>query len=943
MAWWIWVALGWLAGAAAQTGQAVLWAPWGYALGVLACGGMAALAWFSDPKRWLWHERARTALAVLAVGGLAWTSTGWRAASRMAEQIPPAWHGQTVPVTVQVEGLPRAAQGDAVFDARVLDWWPDRSAEAGASTRSALCVTSDEPAGHGSPMAGQRAGKGADGAAPCRPPSILSVRMRPPDGNLPRAGQRWRLHVRLHAPDGPANPGAHDPTLAYFERGVRAMARVPARAPPPLLLSATPSRPWQGWIDRWRQDIRDRIFAIVPASGPAGVLAGLSVGDQSAIEREDWEVFRKAGLGHVVSISGTHIAMLGWLAAWLMRRLWARWPAGMHRWAAPDVALWAGVAFSAFYALLAGWGVPAQRTVWMMFIVALMRASGRRWPWPLVWLGSAVILTALDPWCLRQPGFWLSYVAVGVLMSAGMSGEGLAPRKADENALSDHHATAANDDAPASGAVATRSGWRTSLVSGVRQRLLPPARRGLLLGAPMALEALRAMGQAQWLVTRALLPLTLVCFGQVSLIGFGANLIAIPLFTLAITPLALMGMLWAPCWTFGAWLIEELMALLAGMAAWPFATLELPEQPFWLGAAAVLAGWSLALPMHRNWRLLALPVALMLVYLPQGLRVLPPPKAGQFQLLSVDIGQGTAVLVRTQRHTLLFDTGARTGPENNAGDRVLVPLMRTLGIGALDTLLISHEDNDHVGGAEAVVRQVPVARLRSSLDPAHPLRVTPGTDGQPLAHTACEAGQSWQWDGVHFEVLHPTAADLARRDEAHGRIPPNDLSCVLHVRAQADAHGDAASALLTGDIGKVQEGDILARAGKAHSRLRSTLLLAPHHGSKTSSSERFLRAVQPQLVVIQAGRRNAYGHPAPEVIARYGALGLAWVATPDCGAHVWDSAEAGKGGDGAMAARAAGAPLMQGLPTVGTCWRHAHHRYWQGTHPLQQAGPGHEQ
>src|SRR5690606_8982781 len=147
----------------------------------------------------------------------------------------------------------------------------------------------------------------------------------------------------------------------------------------------------------------------------------------------------------------------------------------------------------------------------------------------------------------------------------------------------------------------------------------------------------------------------------------------------------------------------------------------------------------------------------------------------------------------------------------------------------------------------------------------------------------------------------------------------------------------------TGDIGKVQEGDILARAGKAHSRLRSTLLLAPHHGSKTSSSERFLRAVQPQLVVIQAGRRNAYGHPAPEVIARYGALGLAWVATPDCGAHVWDSAEAGKGGDGAMAARAAGTPLMQGLPTVGTCWRHAHHRYWQGTHPLQQARPGDEQ
>ena len=880
-------ALAWLAGIAWQTDEAVLRPAAAYAEALLACvasAGVAAVMWRrasahprGRPRRAMALQRllARGAL-MLSVAGLAWASTGWRAAERMREHIPRAWQGHDVAVTVRVQGLTREAGDAALFDAEVLAW-DDRDA-------------------------GARGAEGAGRDGPRRPgclPTRLAVRMPLGGGPMPRSGQRWRLHLRLHAPDGPSNPGGFDPTLSSFDRGVRAIGSVAAKAPRPVMLADAPA--WRGWIDRARQRTRDRLFALIPDKGAAGVLAGLSVGDQSAIERDDWDVFRKAGLGHVVSISGTHIAMLGWLAAWAARRLWSRWPAGMHRWPATDVALWAGVVFSALYALLAGWGVPAQRTVWMMAIVALMRTGGRQWPWPLVWLGSAVVLTTVDPWCIRQAGFWLSYVAVGVLMSSGMPAEGQPRgRQGDGRAVPDPVAGVAGDDRSArtSGEAARAAADQAPARAPGRHRAW--WRQGMQATRAAFLD----MVQAQWLVTKALVPLILVCFGQVSLVGFAANLFAIPFFTLAITPLALLGMAFEPLWRLGAWLIQQVMGVLGWMTATPYAMGDAPAMSLWLAVAAVLAGWSLALPMRWAWRLAMLPFALVLLYLPQPWRLLPPPPAGQFQMLAADIGQGTAVLVRTARHALLFDTGPRQGDGSNAGDRILVPLFRSLGLTRLDMLMISHEDTDHVGGAEAVVRQVAVSALRSSLQADHPLRRTPGVDGRPVAHTACEAGQTWTWDGVRFEVLHPTRQDLARRATDSRHVEPNAVSCVLRVSA------GPAGILLTGDIGKAEEAAIIARTqasgDEALSGLRSDVLLAPHHGSRTSSSEAFLRAVRPGRIVIQAARRNRYGHPSPDVIARYEAMALPWLATPDCGAFLWRSEDA-----------------------ASRCWRDAHRHYWQ--------------
>jgi competence protein ComEC len=222
-------------------------------------------------------------------------------------------------------------------------------------------------------------------------------------------------------------------------------------------------------------------------------------------------------------------------------------------------------------------------------------------------------------------------------------------------------------------------------------------------------------------------------------------------------------------------------------------------------------------------------------------------------------------LVRTARHSLLYDAGPRYGRESNAGHRVLVPALRALGE-RLDLLVLSHSDTDHIGGAGAVLGWQPNTAVTSSLPPDHLVL-------QGLAtHRPCRAGQRWQWDGVSLEFLHPS-------EEAAARLrKPNDQSCVLRVQGAAGQ----GVALLTGDLEAQQEAELVRR-----SDLRADLLMAPHHGSRTSSSAALLEAVQARAVVVQAGYRNRFGHPAAEVMARYQQAQIRVVQTVHCGAVTW--------------------------------------------------------
>jgi competence protein ComEC len=538
-------------------------------------------------------------------------------------------------------------------------------------------------------------------------------------------------------------------------------------------------------------------------------------------------VFRATGVAHLMSISGLHITLFAWLAALVVRWLWCRSPRLCLALPAPSAALMAGVLLAGAYALFSGWGVPAQRTVLMLATIAALKLSGRRWPWPQVWLLACTVVVAVDPWALWQAGFWLSFVAVGVLFAT--------------NPIADN----------ARGKSAT--GHFVSLL------------------------------KEQWVVTLALTPLTLLLFGQVSVVGFVANLLAIPWVTLVVTPLALAGAVWAPLWDGAAWALQPLAALLQWLAAWPLAVVFVPAPPLWAGVAAVAGGALLAMRLPWALRALALPLLVpALCWQPAR------PAVGQFELLAADIGQGNAVLVRTATHALLYDAGPRFSSESDAGHRVVVPLLRALGE-RLDVLMLSHRDADHTGGAAAVLAQQPQAALMGSIEADHALQAL-----RPA--TPCTAGQHWNWDGVTFEVLHPESGNEARSVRANAR------SCVLRI---ATPGPQPAVALLVGDIEHAQEQALVDRAAP----LAADVLLVPHHGSKTSSSAAFLDAVQPRTALVQAGYRNRFGHPAPEVLDRYRQRKIQVVESARCGAATWDSAQ----------------------PRQVRCERDTRPRYWQHT------------
>lgn len=778
---------GWIVGTALQLQQTQLADAADYRLALLG-GLLLALTALGTLRL----RRTRRAALVWLLAGvlLGWGAAGWRAAAMAQQRIDPVLEGRDLELTGVIDRMPHRGEPGWRFQLAV-----EQALLDGVQVRAPRRI---QLAWYGASL-----GRGAADA-----PALPAL----------AAGERWRLTARLKAPHGSLNPHGFDQELWFWSQGIGATGyvRTGANDPPAQRLARAQGHA----VERARQAVRDRILAVAGGDGDeaarrrAGIVAALVTGDQNVIERADWDVFRATGVAHLMSISGLHITMFAWLAAALVGLLWRRlglW-AGRRRFnpclwlPAPSAAWIGGVLLAAAYALFSGWGVPAQRTVLMLAGMVALRLAGLRWPWWLNWLWACAIVLALDPWALLQAGFWLSFVAVGILFAT------------DSRA-----------------AEAGRKGLRTQFLLLLRE---------------------------QGVVTIALTPLTLILFGQASVVGLLANLVAIPWVTLAITPVALTGVLWAPLWSLAAWALQPLAWLLQWLASWPGAQVSLAAAPLLLGVAAVVGGVLLALRWPWPLRLAGVPLLLPLV-LWQPAR----PATGEFDLLVADVGQGGAVLLRTARHSLLYDAGPRYGPDSDAGHRVLVPLLRALDE-RLDLLVLSHRDDDHTGGALPVLAAQPGVDLLASIEPGRELAGVP--PGRP-----CLAGQVWHWDGVAFEVLHPDAQALA------GARRSNDVSCVLRVQ---DARG--ASVLLAGDIERAQERSLVAGHGE---RLRSDALLVPHHGSKTSSSSLLLEAVQPRVALVQAGYRNRFGHPAPLVAARYAERGIPLYESPRCGAMHWHS------------------------------------------------------
>jgi competence protein ComEC len=676
-------------------------------------------------------------------------------------------------------------------------------------------------------------------------PDDFAKLQRKPMQILP--GERWKMTVRLKAPHGNSNPGGFDFELWVWEQGIQATGYVRTGAN-----DAVPQRLAQTWwhpVEQVRHQVRDAIFARMSPTdsskhaSEAGIVAALVTGDQQSIEKADWDVFRKTGVAHLMSISGLHITMFAWAAVMVVGWLYRRSTQLCLIYPATHAALLGGMLLATLYAVFSGWGVPSQRTIWMLATVTLLRLLGKRWPWTAVWMLAGVVVVLIDPWALLQAGFWLSFVAVGVLFATDLSQHSV---KVD-----------------------------TTLADIKKLTALQAFKNKLWLGS-----------REQFIITLVLAPLTLLLFGQVSIVGLLANALAIPWVTLVVTPLAMLGIVFAPLWDLAGWATRGLSFYLSVFASLPFATVSIATPMLLVSILGIVGGICLVLPWPWQLRLLGLPLLLPVV-----LWQAPRPDAGQFELIAADIGQGNALIIRTAQRTLLYDAGPRFSIDSDAGHRVLIPLLR-LTDESVDTVILSHRDSDHSGGIKSVLTMHPKANFISSIESTHELQAL-----RPAQR--CVAGQTWQWDGVDFAVLHPSASDYESPQKS------NAMSCVLRISTPQ------ASVLLAGDIELAQEAKLVSEQQSTGLKLQSDVLLVPHHGSKTSSSAAFLETVQPQLAIVQAGYRNRFGHPAAPVLERYSERNIKVIDTAHCGALLWSSS----------------------LPKEARCQRDIAKRYWHHNVP----------
>jgi competence protein ComEC len=754
---------------------------WGLLAALLAVSaGLTFSAWRLR-GRW---RRASVCIAGLLAGFL-WAAgfAQWR----LADRLPTENEGRDIRLSGVIASLPQAYENGLRFEFAV------EQAEAALPSRISLAW-----------YAGRRPEE--DEARHVLPP--LS------------AGERWQLTVRLKRPHGNLNPHGFDYEAWLFERGVRATGYV-RTAEDNRRLDAFVWRPAYA-VERLRERVRERILRALPERDYAGVLVALVVGDQRAIDGGLWQLFARTGISHLMSISGMHVTMVAALGAWLVSLLWRRRPALMLRLPAQKAAAAAGWATAFGYCLLAGFGVPAQRTLYMLSVVALALWLGRAASGSRVLALALLLVLLADPWAVLAAGFWLSFGAVGLLfyVSAGR----LAPGH-----------------------------W------------------------------LAEWGRAQWAVTLGLIPALLALFQQFSLVSPLANAVAIPVVSFIVTPLALI----AAALPFDALLLLAhqilawLMAFIAWLADLPLAVWQQAAPPAWAVALGLLGCAWLLLPrgFPSRWAGVVLMLPLVLV---EPAR----PAPGELRLTVLDVGQGLAVHAQTAAHDLIYDTGPQFSPDANSGNRILLPYLRAAGVRRLDGLIVTHQDQDHAGGALSLLDGLPVAWTASAMPADHPFREAPG-------HRPCLDGQSWEWDGVRFEMLHPEQADYARG------LKSNDLSCVLKATAAAG------SALLTGDIETLSERALSQRHG---GRLRADVLLAPHHGSRTSSSPEFLAAVGADTVIFPVGYRNRFRHPNAEVLRRHEATGARLARTDR---------------DGAVTVEFA-------VPRRQTFEREARRRYWHG-------------
>ncbi|TFL11330.1 DNA internalization-related competence protein ComEC/Rec2 [Pusillimonas caeni] len=721
--------------------------------------------------------------------GLAWVC--FHIDHRLSDSLSPQDEDKVSRVVLRIATLPRELPGSRRFEAEVLASQPS-----------------------GIPRRILVSWHGADYAGPYRQARAAQF----PD-LVP--GQVWRMSLNLRRPHGASNPHGFDYEGHVFAQGLRAVGSVRGT---PRLLYDEPGASLALRAERARHRVRQAMLPYVRDSRYGAVLLALAIGDQAGVPPEDWTVFNRTSITHLISISGSHITMLaalgGLLTLWLWKRLAWRGRPLAERAPAQVAACLAALCVAWLYCLLAGWGVPARRTFLMLAVLAAAHLCRLPLGPARVLLLAAGAVVALDPWALMASGFWLSFGAVAVLLASGR--------------------------------------WMGT----------PAIGHPVSAGARLA-RGLWAACRLQLIVTAGLMPILATLFNEISIVSPIANAYAIPVISLVVTPLSLLlaavSMMPGLEWLARAvsWLAHEALQFMMVPTHWlasrEAASLDAAAAPWWTLLLA-LAGMAMALlprglPARGAGWLLVLPA---LLWRPER------PPDGAWDMVAVDVGQGAAVLVLTSGHALLFDTGVRHGPYSDAAARSIVPLLRAKGVRKLDVLVVSHADIDHAGGLRSILEARGIGQSYSSFNAAAYLRREAALLGMPedlpplpQVLSRCHDGVRWEVDGVAFDFMWPLESSVPAGTNSRSK-ERNAQSCVLRIR------GGHHSALLTGDIATGQEDELVRRAlGPVD------VVAAAHHGSRSSSGRDFVAHTAPAHVIAQAGRWNRYGHPHPTVQRRW--------------------------------------------------------------------------
>ncbi len=615
-----------------------------------------------------------------------------------------------------------------------------------------------------------------------------------PANMLLPVGSHWQFQVRLKKPHGLSNPGGFDYEKWLFAKGIRATGYILSATP----LAAVDKFSLGTLNDQIRQSLQQKIQQTLGNEPGAGLITALIMGSQSGISEQQWQVMRATGTNHLMAIAGVHIGFVAGFVYVLVNFLWRCSSRCLLLVPAQSAAAGGSLLAAATYSALAGFALPTERALFMLLVLMLGLWLRRQLSVWNAFMLALLIVLVLNPFATLTVSFWLSFGAVFAILY-GIGGR-LNPK-----------------------------GWWWKYA------------------------------RVQWVITLGLIPISLVLFQQTSLISFVANMFAVPAVGIIVLPLCLSGALLLFIWPKAAhWfllvsakIISAIWWLLAHLAQLPGAIWQQNIPNFWILFAAVIGVIMMVAPRGIPCRWTGILWVFPLLYYRS-----PTPQLGETWITLLDVGQGLSAVVRTEHHTLVYDTGPQMGIDD-AGSRVILPFLHAVGVRHLDMLMISHGDSDHIGGANSLLAQMPAGQIVSSVPERFP----------EAKAQVCQPNQTWDWDGVVFKVLYPPLALLHQN---------NNSSCVLSISRLGKR-----ILILTGDIEKPAEDYMLQHDS---SELPTMIIIAPHHGSRTSSTADFVRVIHARYVLFPVGYKNRYHFPSQVVMERYQQSGAVLLNTASEGA-----------------------------------------------------------